>query len=98
MKIKEDGIAPNAGRLLWAGFMAILAAGVGFGIRGGILANWADPSLATGQSEMESPLGPTVSAIVGQEPETIGYAGALVPASRRLIRPGTRSHHELRKG
>ncbi len=40
MKIKEDGIAPNAGRLLWAGFMAILAAGVGFGIRGGILAQW----------------------------------------------------------
>ena len=40
MKIKEDGIAPNAGRLLWAGFMAILAAGVGFGIRGGILATW----------------------------------------------------------
>jgi MFS family permease len=34
------GIAPNANRLLWAGFMAILAAGVGFGIRGGILANW----------------------------------------------------------
>lgn len=30
----------NAMRLLWAGFMAILAAGVGFGIRGGILANW----------------------------------------------------------
>jgi MFS family permease len=40
MKIKEDGITPNAGWLLWAGFMAILAAGVGFGIRGGILANW----------------------------------------------------------
>ncbi|MHA3775281.1 MFS transporter [Verrucomicrobiota bacterium sgz303538] len=34
------GIAPNAKRLLWAGFMAILAAGVGFAIRGGILANW----------------------------------------------------------
>ncbi|YCM43673.1 MFS transporter [Verrucomicrobiaceae bacterium 227] len=30
----------NAKRLLWAGFTAILAAGVGFGIRGGILANW----------------------------------------------------------
>ncbi len=30
----------NANRLLWAGFMAILAAGVGFGIRGGILATW----------------------------------------------------------
>ena len=27
-------------RLLWAGFMAILAAGVGFGIRGGIFDNW----------------------------------------------------------
>ena len=40
MNIKKDGIAPNSARLLWAGFMAILAAGVGFGIRGGILANW----------------------------------------------------------
>ncbi len=35
------GIAPNAKRLLFAGFLAILAAGIGFGIRGGILANWA---------------------------------------------------------
>ncbi|GIW98317.1 MAG: hypothetical protein KatS3mg111_1650 [Pirellulaceae bacterium] len=41
MKIKEDGITPNAGRLLWAGFMAILAAGVGFAIRGGILNIWS---------------------------------------------------------
>ena len=40
MNIRQDGIAPNAGRLLWAGFMAILAAGVGFAVRGGILANW----------------------------------------------------------
>ncbi len=30
----------NAQRLLWAGFAAILAAGVGFGVRGGIFANW----------------------------------------------------------
>lgn len=37
----DPGITPNARRLLWAGFMAILAAGVGFAIRGGILANWA---------------------------------------------------------
>ena len=36
----SPGIAPNAHRLLWAGFMAILAAGVGFAIRGGILDNW----------------------------------------------------------
>src|SRR5881396_2748362 len=32
--------APNARRLLAAGFMAILAAGVGFAIRGGILDVW----------------------------------------------------------
>lgn len=35
-----DAVAPNAQRLLWAGFMAILAAGVGFAIRGGIFDNW----------------------------------------------------------
>ena len=38
--VSNEAIAPNAKRLLWAGFMAILAAGVGFAIRGGILANW----------------------------------------------------------
>jgi MFS family permease len=36
-----DAIAANAQRLLWAGFLAILASGIGFGIRGGILATWA---------------------------------------------------------
>ena len=40
MNIRQDGIASNAPRLLWAGFVAILATGVGFGVRGGILANW----------------------------------------------------------
>lgn len=35
------GTQPNAHRLLWAGFMAILAAGVGFSIRGGILGDWS---------------------------------------------------------
>ena len=34
--------APNAKRLLWAGFMAILAAGVGFSVRAGILSQWAE--------------------------------------------------------
>lgn len=34
--------APNAMRLLWAGFMAILAAGVGYSVRGGILGQWAE--------------------------------------------------------
>lgn len=37
----SDNQQINRKRLLWAGFMAILAAGVGFGVRGGILANWA---------------------------------------------------------
>lgn len=36
-----DAIAPNAHRLLWAGFMAIMASGVGFAIRAGILNQWA---------------------------------------------------------
>ncbi len=34
--------SPNAQRLLWAGFMAILAAGVGFSVRAGILGQWAE--------------------------------------------------------
>jgi len=41
MSATTEGIAPNSKRLLWAGFMAILAAGVGFAIRGGIFDNWA---------------------------------------------------------
>ena len=36
----ENEMSPNAKRLLTAGFMAILAAGVGFSIRAGILADW----------------------------------------------------------
>lgn len=39
--MKTEVAAPNAYRLLWAGFMAILAAGVGFSIRAGILGQWA---------------------------------------------------------
>lgn len=38
----ESSTVPNAKRLLWAGFMAILAAGVGFSIRAGILSQWAE--------------------------------------------------------
>jgi MFS family permease len=38
--VDNAAIAPNARRLLWAGFFAILAAGVGAAIRGGILDNW----------------------------------------------------------
>src|SRR3954466_9457741 len=40
MSAKTEGIAPNAKRLLAAGFMAILAAGVGFAIRGQIFDIW----------------------------------------------------------
>src|SRR5438067_444619 len=38
----ENGIAHNPKRLLWAGFFAIFASGVGFSIRGGILYQWAN--------------------------------------------------------
>jgi hypothetical protein len=48
MNIKRDGLTPNAGRLLWAGFMAILAAGVGFGIRGAIFTDWVKAFNFTG--------------------------------------------------
>jgi MFS family permease len=37
----EASTVPNAKRLLAAGFTAILAAGVGFGIRGGLFSTWA---------------------------------------------------------
>jgi MFS family permease len=40
-RLSADVTAPNAQRLLWAGFLAILATGIGFAIRGGILATWA---------------------------------------------------------
>ncbi len=38
----DEALAPNARRLLAAGFMAILASGVGFSIRAGILTQWAE--------------------------------------------------------
>jgi len=38
----DDVAATNAYRLLWAGFMAIMASGVGFSIRAGILGQWAE--------------------------------------------------------
>src|SRR5215510_6762696 len=40
VKVSDAGVVPNARRLLWAGFMAILAAGVGFSMRGGLFDNW----------------------------------------------------------
>ena len=46
--VSNEAIAPNAKRLLWAGFMAILAAGVGFAIRGGIFDNWGSEFGFTG--------------------------------------------------
>ena len=41
VQVSNEAIAPNANRLLWAGFAAILAAGVGFAIRGNILNTWS---------------------------------------------------------
>src|SRR3954469_21109276 len=38
--MNDNSDSPHSKRLLWAGFMAILAAGVGCSIRSGILADW----------------------------------------------------------
>lgn len=38
--MNDNGIAPNAKRLLWAGFLAIFAAGIGLAIRGSIFSIW----------------------------------------------------------
>ena len=46
--VDNTPIAANAKRLLWAGFFAILAAGVGFGIRGGIFGDWVKAFNFTG--------------------------------------------------
>ncbi len=46
--VDNTPIAANAKRLLWAGFFAILAAGVGFGIRGGIFGDWVKEFNFTG--------------------------------------------------
>jgi len=85
MNIKQDGIAPNAGRLLWAGFMAILAAGVGFGIRGGILANWGAEFGFTG-AELGDISGATFTSfcfgiiIGGLVCDRIGYGWLVIAA------------------
>src|SRR5262245_29233855 len=42
MSANHQGTSANASRLLWAGFMAIAAAGVGFSIRNAILGQWAE--------------------------------------------------------
>src|SRR5882762_11603763 len=50
LQVSNEAIAPNARRLLIAGFMAIFAAGVGFAIRGGIFDNWgAEYGFTAGQ-------------------------------------------------
>ena len=49
VQVSNEAIAPNARRLLYGGFAAILAAGVGAAIRGGILANWGAEFGFTGQ-------------------------------------------------
>jgi MFS family permease len=50
VQVSNESIVPNAKRLLWAGFMAIFAAGLGFAIRGGIFDNWgAEYGFTAGQ-------------------------------------------------
>lgn len=40
MSASSEGSTPNAKRLLFAGFMAILAAGIGFALRNGLTGEW----------------------------------------------------------
>ena len=62
VQVSNEAIVPNAKRLLWAGFMAILAAGVGFAIRGGIFDNWgAEFGFTAGQLGAIGGAGATVS-------------------------------------
>src|SRR3954470_16801754 len=39
---QSEVAASNSYRLLWAGFMSIMAAGMGFSVRGGILGQWGE--------------------------------------------------------
>ena len=48
VQVSNEAIAPNAKRLLIAGFMAILAAGMGFAIRGAIFNDWVQAFNFTG--------------------------------------------------
>jgi hypothetical protein len=57
MSTADDAIAPNAKRLLWAGFTAILAAGVGFGVRGGLFDTWATEFNFNGSQSIKSVTG-----------------------------------------
>ena len=73
-----NGITPNAKRLLYGGFAAILAAGVGAAIRGGILANWGAEFGFTGPSLMFliSPLAfVTARAYIDLRPGSAATAG-----------------------
>lgn len=83
--LKPDAIAPNAYRLLWAGFMAIMASGVGFSIRAGILGQWAEQYGFT-QTELGAITGGgltgfgiiiLISALIA---EKIGYGTLMVTA------------------
>ena len=83
--ISDAGIVPNARRLLLAGFMAILVAGVGFSIRGAILADWsriygftgAQLGMITGAGLTGFCFGIIIGGLVADK---IGY-GALVMAA-----------------
>ncbi|MDQ8184203.1 MFS transporter [Pelagicoccus sp. SDUM812002] len=75
----------NAQRLLWAGFTAILATGIGFAVRGGILDNWgAEFGFTSTQLGVISGAGLTGFCfgifVGGLVVDTLGY-GKLIVAS-----------------
>src|SRR5438093_147933 len=84
-EVSNLAIAPNAKRLLSAGFLAILAAGVGAAIRGGILDNWGREFGFTG-AELGTITGAGVTGfcfgiiIGGVVCDKIGYGKLVVAA------------------
>ncbi len=81
----DSPVAPNAYRLLWAGFMAIFAAGVGFAIRGGIFDNWQQLfGFSSGQTGLINGAGFTSFCfgiiIGGMVVDKIGYAKLVIAA------------------
>lgn len=85
MSASTEGNVPNASRLLWAGFMAILAAGVGFAIRNGILDNWgaeynftaAQLGAITGQGFTGFCFGIIIGGVIADK---IGYGKLVIAA------------------
>ncbi|WP_437204855.1 MFS transporter [Planctomicrobium sp. SH664] len=76
---------PNAHRLLWAGFVAILATGIGFAVRGAVMKSWASmygfTDTQLGAIGMQGLTGFCFGVIIGGlVADKIGYGRLIVAA------------------